>query len=432
VSSHSAITGGTGRVVVVGAGLAGLHAAWRLHRAGVDVVVLEARDRVGGRTWSHQLSDGTVVERGGEFISPHDHVLRELCAELRLPLVPHGFSFDRRPAPNRPAPTEEELSGLEAAARVRLADLAEDAPVTAVVPPAAERSPAQTAALRRLETSLTVPLDRVSARRIFGGAEHGYDPADRVRGGNQEVARELARRLGRRVRLHTPVVRVDHGGGGATVVCEDGEQLQAAVAIVAVPLLLLLALDLDPGLPQAVTAAARRSLLGDAAKLHVPLAAAPRPGGMASPAALWWCWTSQAAGGGDGAPVLSAFAGGADALRAVDADGDPGTWAAQAVALRPDVTPARDPMVTHWGADPWTRGSYTSPAVGSTPADDAAWATPWGAVVLAGEHTAGASSGTMSGAAASGGRAAGTVLERLRRPSVEPRGPGSSSAGAVA
>jgi protoporphyrinogen oxidase len=53
-------------VIVVGAGLAGLHAAWRLERLGHDLTVLEARDRIGGPTWSHAMPDGTVVERGGE------------------------------------------------------------------------------------------------------------------------------------------------------------------------------------------------------------------------------------------------------------------------------------------------------------------------------------------------------------------------------
>src|SRR4051812_37291828 len=77
-------------VVIVGAGLAGLHAAWRLAEARIDVVVLEARVRVGGRTWSHTLDDGSVVERGGEFIAPGDTVLRGLCAELGLELVAHG------------------------------------------------------------------------------------------------------------------------------------------------------------------------------------------------------------------------------------------------------------------------------------------------------------------------------------------------------
>jgi monoamine oxidase len=67
----------TADVVVVGAGLAGLTAARELAASGHAVVVLEARDRVGGRTLDHDLGDGRVVEKGGQFIGPtQDHVAR--------------------------------------------------------------------------------------------------------------------------------------------------------------------------------------------------------------------------------------------------------------------------------------------------------------------------------------------------------------------
>ena len=58
------------RVIVVGAGFAGLAAADALATAGVDVLVFEARDRVGGRVWSQELPTGGVVEMGAEFILP--------------------------------------------------------------------------------------------------------------------------------------------------------------------------------------------------------------------------------------------------------------------------------------------------------------------------------------------------------------------------
>src|SRR5436305_8130421 len=69
-------------VVIVGAGLAGLTAARALVKSGHSVVVLEARDRVGGRTFNHALGDGQVIEAGGEFVGPTQDRVLALAKEL--------------------------------------------------------------------------------------------------------------------------------------------------------------------------------------------------------------------------------------------------------------------------------------------------------------------------------------------------------------
>jgi monoamine oxidase len=83
-----AAVSGSPRVVVVGAGLAGLTCAYRLRQAGIDATVLEAADRVGGRAWTRHnaFAPGLVVERGGELIDTGHIEIRQLCQELRLPL----------------------------------------------------------------------------------------------------------------------------------------------------------------------------------------------------------------------------------------------------------------------------------------------------------------------------------------------------------
>src|SRR4051812_7915989 len=75
-------------VVVVGAGLAGLVAARDVAAAGRSVVVLEARDRVGGRTLNEDIGDGKVVEVGGQWVGPTQHRLLEGAAELGVDTFP--------------------------------------------------------------------------------------------------------------------------------------------------------------------------------------------------------------------------------------------------------------------------------------------------------------------------------------------------------
>ena len=87
------------RIVVAGAGFAGLMAAYRIVQAGHEAVVLEARGRVGGRVWSQELLAGdprTVVERGGEFVLDGYDVMRRVLAELGLGLAGTGMSYYHR------------------------------------------------------------------------------------------------------------------------------------------------------------------------------------------------------------------------------------------------------------------------------------------------------------------------------------------------
>ena len=83
-------------VIVIGAGLAGLRCATDLVAAGADVVVLEARARVGGRVWSHTFSDGQVAERGAEFIDGNHREVLALAAHLGLPLTTRDAEPDPR------------------------------------------------------------------------------------------------------------------------------------------------------------------------------------------------------------------------------------------------------------------------------------------------------------------------------------------------
>src|SRR5262249_28809853 len=111
---------GVMKVVVVGAGFAGLAAADECARAGNEVLVLEARDRVGGRVHSVEFA-GATVERGAEWILPGNTTVAETASRLGLELWVKGAKYgDREPRGGEPPVTREEM--LEAAALIRELD----------------------------------------------------------------------------------------------------------------------------------------------------------------------------------------------------------------------------------------------------------------------------------------------------------------------
>lgn len=77
--------------VVIGAGMSGLAAAYRLQRSGWDVTVIEARDRIGGRVWTHRFANGLTCERGGEWIGDDHERMIALAHHFGLPLQKHRF-----------------------------------------------------------------------------------------------------------------------------------------------------------------------------------------------------------------------------------------------------------------------------------------------------------------------------------------------------
>ena len=80
-----------------------------LARAGVDVVVLEATDRVGGRVWSERLANGSTVERGAEFVLPGYETMRELATRLGLSFREKGTLYGDREPRGGPPVTSAEL-----------------------------------------------------------------------------------------------------------------------------------------------------------------------------------------------------------------------------------------------------------------------------------------------------------------------------------
>lgn len=387
------------RIVVVGAGLAGLAAAWTARAAGHEVTVLEARDRVGGRTWSHEIAPGVVVERGGEWIGADQHVIRRFCADLGLPIAPHGVSFHRRMVRGR-LPGLDELEGTLEAVSKEIPP--EDCSVAEAFEAALGERYAEDPAYLRIVTSTAGDPARASARFHVARAEAaGIDGAGRVVGGNQRISQELAHRLGT-VRLSTPVHTIGREGVGLA----DGGTVPADRVVVAVPLALLDSLTWDPGFPDRWREGLAHVATGTAVKLSLP-ALRDRPRGVQHPQQSWWAWNSLDYSGRAGIGAVSAFAGGDAARTALDVEHGPGRWTKELSRLRHDLRAHPEhALLTDWATERWTEGGYSHVLTGHTSAASALLTEPAGNLVLAGEYTDPEDSGTMNGALASGVRAA--------------------------
>ena len=270
-------------VVVVGAGLAGLAAARALVAAGREVVVLEARDRVGGRTLNEPIAaDGSkVVEVGGQWVGPTQFRLLELAEELGVETFPMHVAGENviewRGRLKRYRGTIPKLSPLvlldvqramtrlnRAARRVSLEEpwrtpgaRALDSKTFATW---LDDGGCRTKGGREL-LELTVqavwacePADVSLLHVLFyvksaGGLEaltdsEGGAQEARFVGGSQRVSLRMAEELGDRVRLSSPVRRIAWDRDGATV-----EDVRARRAILALPPTLTGRIDYDPLLP---------------------------------------------------------------------------------------------------------------------------------------------------------------------------------------
>ncbi len=404
------------RVAVLGAGFAGLRAAVVLTGAGCEVVVVEARHRVGGRVWSDVLEvDGAehVIERGAEFVLDDYRELRAVARRHGIGIAPTSMSYYRRDPRQGPDVTEREL--VDAATALRRA--ARAAPpgtsLRSLVEGIDARRDAVETVLARLELTDGLSADELAAATALDPLVD-VDTRDswRVDGGNQRIARALASELVTPVRLDTEVLGLDHRGDTVRVATTGGE-VEADAAIVALPLAVVRTLSFDPAPPASTREVWRRAGLAHNAKLHVPVRGRPSASAVMSVGGRYWCWTATD-GTGSVQSVLHCFAGSPEALGRLGAYDGPSAWARAAATLRPELSLDVDrAVVTTWNDDRFAGESYSARTVRDRPGDADLLDPAFARVAFAGEHLAGDFAGLMEGALRSGRAAADRLLDRL-------------------
>ncbi len=462
-----------GRVVVVGAGLAGMTAAYRLTQAGVPVRLYEARDRLGGRCWTARgFAQGQIAEHGGEFIDTRHVHIRQLARELGLTLddlwsgSAAGATYPRlvggkellvsttKPVMDRvnaaATETARRIGLLTAGGALDMAAISYPSPTPAAVD--VDRSSMQ----EWLETNVHGVvgsdvgdwLDEVmcgwyglnlSDLSALNWLDYlvipapGADERWHVQGGNDRIISGVASRLPTdTVTMNAALAALRRTGDGSYELTFDGvgAPVVADLVVLTLPMTTLRQVDLSAaGFSEQKLAAIRDLAMGYDVKLLLQYGTRPSTfgdwgGGMEYADPDFVTWESSVAQPGT-AGLITVYAGGRTGA----------SWTAD----RPHG-PGPEPLVTDilgrideavpgsaaryngrscadlWTRDPWTNGAYAAFAPGQYTSLWAGTAQADGNVHFAGEATSTYSQGYLNGGVESGDRAAQEVLEKLGVP----------------
>lgn len=446
-------------VLVVGAGIAGLSAAYRLQQAGMRVRVIEAQNRIGGRMFSlrNRFADGQVCELGGELIDTgHTHMqdlARELGIELndlstddatlrratwfiggqlrseaevvrafqplalriRDTLKPFGDAFD---------PTWRTPQGAEALDRMTIAQWFDREGVSGWI---------RTLLTVAYTTEYGMEIDRQSALNfllLIGDASEPFevfgdsDERFHVRGGNDRIVQELATRVNAIIETGTVLEALEQlpDGNFVASVLKNGSAstIQATHVVLAIPFTVLRNVKLAVNLPPVKQRAITELGYGTNAKLMVGFSSRPwrtahgNNGSIFTDLPFQLTWeTSRLQPGTAG--ILTNFTGGTHGVELGQGteESQASALVAQLEQIVPGVAAARNGMTQarfHWPTNPWVLGSYAGYQPGQWTGIRGEEITNVGRLFFAGEHCSLDAQGFMEGGCETGQRVSEHIL----------------------
>ncbi|MCQ4312791.1 FAD-dependent oxidoreductase [Pseudomonas stutzeri] len=450
-SEDSGQSNGVIDVAIIGGGLAGLTAARDLQLAGSEsFVVLEARDRVGGRTLNYEVGDGNVSEVGGQWIGPGQTAVEDLARQLEVGTFPQ-FQEGRTVILGGDGRLEIDLEGTfgtDMNVAHKLSEMSRDVPSGAPwkSPKAAELDKLSVGDW--LATQNIKPEDRSgwdAALTLTGGASPAkmgllhylsminsancdYEKLDSIKdsaqgtrfvGGSQILSTRMAEQLADKVRLKCPVRKISGWDGEVVTLHTDQGLVRARTVIVAIHPALCNQVQFEPALPAARAALQRAWPAHSPARKTAMVYRRPfwREKGLnghifQSNGPIIWAWDNSPPAGEIG--IINAFISNAN----LPSDYATAKRTLAELFARAWGDEALEPVAFHdhdWRYDPWSITCVSAIHPGFWTTHGEALHPPCGNLFWSGTETADIWAGYMDGAVRSGHKSALQVLNALRQ-----------------
>ena len=443
------------RIIVIGAGLAGLSCAYELDQAGFNVMLIEARSRPGGRvnTYRDPFSDNLYSEMGAEYVDSSDTYIQEYCKKFNLKILPakqydgvyvkgqtssiEGLRSGRDLLPFK-GTLEGKLFGQEVQYIQKWIDLVKLKGINSPEVQALDRISVEdilkeggapkdiidlyTYANATEETAVPSKMSALymilSNTRTSNFSENTVE--GRILGGNDQLPKTLAQKLGTKIMYNRPLLRLDYNSNGIIATVKEKQrlvQIPAKKCVLAIPASILKNIEINPGFSEEKINCINNQQYGHAMKIAMQYrqrfwdnknSIGQRVFTDTPLRRVYHFSIDQPGPRG----ILLSFTSGEDAIKLGKLDNKKRLNIAQNTCrnIWPEAPMFWEKgVVKYWNEDPWVKASYSFAGVGQKGFREIL-AKPEGPVFFAGEHTA-IQRASMNGAIESGMR----VTDELKR-----------------